>query len=465
MILKDYWTNEIIEGAKSKDEALFYNSLRESLARQMSKNIWGGGFQFSSGNDSIENKFKKINHLNKLDNLFSYIEKYCSMYGRAVITINKTDSGDFMLSMNSPIWYNGVGKVFIQPQLAIIYQRFTVGNNMYVVKSTYTNKYVKNELYTNYDGKVIRVFDKETEIFKELRIKKFWEHNLGFPPIIEFTNLPFYQFNWLTEEFVRLSDWYPAVQFEKLIWTTAENLRKELAFNHSRIVIDGNQTILNRLRGDNDFGSLSIEERNEFIISAENGGADVKFQPGNGDFTKYTSTMEHLMDFYFKLSGSSRFSEGGGAQKTVAETSTIRSSMIETINQKMVLRQKQCVDLISKMLCCYGAITKEDYWNGTTDFEFKINGNILEDETSHIDNQLKLIQNGIISPIDFIQDLFKLNRVDAEKKFEEVKKFNEENDIMNVLTSHLEEEGSDDGESNFNQATGEHKDLAKQGKA
>lgn len=464
MILKNYWTNEIIEGAKSEEEGAFYQSLRESLARQMSKNIWGNGFQFSSTDKAIEDKFKKINWLNKLDNLFSYVEKYCSMYGRAVLTINKTDAGEYMLSMNSPIWYNGVGKVFIQPQLAIIYQRFTVGNNMYVVKSTYTNKYVRNDLYSNYDGKVIRVFDKETEVFKELRIQKYWEHNLGFPPIAEFTNLPFYQFNWLTEEFVRLSDWFPAVTFEKLIWTTAENLKKELAFNHSRIVIDANQTILNRLRGNNQFGNLSMEEKNEFIISADNGGADVKFQPGNGDFTKYTATMEHLMDFYFKLAGSARFSEGGGAQKTVAETSTIRSSMIETINQKIVLRQKQCIDLINKLLCCYGL--KKNYWDGEIDFEFKINGNILQDETSHIDNQLKLISSGIISPIDFIQDLFKVSRSEAEKKFEEVKKFNEENDIMNMLTSQLQEEGDGDEDGNFNRTTGEHKkDLAKQGKA
>lgn len=445
----------------------FIVELREGLARQMSKNIWGGGFQFSSTSEDIERQFKKISFLNKLENFFGYIERHCSLYGRAVVTINQTKGGEYMLNITQPIWFNGVGKVFVQPQLAVIYQRVQLDTQMMIMRSTYTSKYVKNELFYggDKDNKTIRVFDKSSEVLKSLQIEPYWEHNLGFPPIVEFTNLPFHQFQWLTDEYYPLSDWYPATTMEPLIWTTIKNLKKELAFNHSRIVLDGiNQSMLNQLRGEGTFDELSSEESKDYVLTAETiGNSKIQFQPGNGDFTKYTSAMEHLMDFYFKLCGSSRFSEGGGAQKTVAETSTIRSSMIETINQKLLLRQTQCMELLSKWLSCYGLC---DFKEADNDFEFKINGNILEDETSHIDNQLKLIQNGIISPIDFIQDLFKLNRVDAENKFEEVKKFNEENDIMNLLTSQLEEEGNgNDGEGNFNHATGEHKDLAKQGKA
>lgn len=460
MIIKYLDGEYVVENPQDR----FILELREGLARQMSKNIWGQGFQFSSNNEAIDKQFKKISFLNQLENFFGYLERHCSLYGRAIVTINKTQEGEFMLNLSQPIWFNGIGKVFVQPQLAVIYQRVQLDTQMMIMRSTYTSKYVKNELfYGDEENKKLRVFDKSGVVLKSLRIEPYWEHNLGFPPIVEFTNLPFHQFYWLTDEFYPLTDWYPATTIEPLIFTTIKNLKKELAFNHSRVVLDGvNQTMLNQLRGKGTFDELSVEESKDYVITAETiGNSKIQFQPGNGDFTKYTATIEHLMDFYFKLAGSSRFSEGGGAQKTVAETSTIRSSMIETINQKLILRQKQCVELISKWLSCYGLC---DFKEADNDFEFKINGNILQDETSHIDNQLKLIQNGIISPIDFIQDLFKLNRVDAEKKFEEVKKFNEENDIMNALTSQLEQVG-ENGEGNFNQATGEHKDLAKQGKA
>lgn len=443
----------------------FIVELRESLARQMSKNIWGGGFQFSSASEEIEKKFKKMSFLNKLENFFAFIERQCSLYGRAIVTINKTQTDEYMLSLTQPIWFNGVGKVFIQPQLAVIYQRIQIDTKMMILRSTYTSKYVKNEIFYSDEGfRTIRVFDKSAEVLKSLQIEPYWKHDLGFPPIVEFTNIPFYQSQWLTDEYYPLADWYPATTIEPLIWTTIKNLKKELAFNHSRIVLDGvNQSMLNQIRGNGTFDELSGEESKDYVITAETiGNSKIQFQPGNGDFTKYTATAEHLMDFYFKLAGSSRFSEGGGAQKTVAETSTIRSAMIETINQKLLLRQTQCVELISKWLSCYKLC---DFKEADNDFEFKINGNILEDETSHVDNQLKLIQNGIISPIDFIQDLFKLSRIDAKNKFEEVKKFNEENDIMNALTSQLEQVEGGDEEGNFNKTTGEHKDLAKQGKA
>lgn len=436
-----------------KEEDLVSWMLRESVARKTANNIWGKGFTFSSDEEEKVKAFNKINNLNRLDNLFSYVERQCSLFGRSVITINPTQSGDFMLNVTSPFWFNGVGKSFIQPQLAVIFQRVKYDNYSYIIKSTFNNKIVKNEVFGGVNGDMVRVYDKEAKILDNFRLKKLWTHNLGFPPIIELTNLPYYPLDWNVNHFYTLSDWFPAFIYEKMIYETLDNLQKELRWCHSRAYVEGaNQSVVAQWKKD---GTLrSYQDKSDFVINTD--GHEVKIQPGNGDFTKYTSALNDLYDFYFKLAGSSRFGEGGGAQKTVAETSSIRSAMIESINQKITLRTKQYEELFKKLMCCYGLIKK--YWEDNTDFVFKINGNILKDENTYIDSQIKLMNAGIISAVDFIEEHFNLPTTEAKKKFEEIKKFNEENGILSMFGEDTESE-----EGNFDKSTGEHNDAAKKG--
>lgn len=438
-----------------KEEDIVSWTLRESVARKNANNIWGKGFTFSSDDEEIVKKFHRINRLNNLDNLFSFVERQCSLFGRAVITINPTQSGDFMLNVTSPFWFNGVGRSFIQPQLAVIFQRVKYDNYSYVIKSTFTDKIVKNDVFGGVNGNVVRVYDKEAEILDHFKLKKVWRHNLGFPPIIELTNIPYYPLDWNINYFYTLSDWFPAWIYEKMIYETLDNLQKELRWCHSRAYVEGaNQSIVAQWKKD---GTLrSYQDKSDFVINTD--GHEVKIQPGNGDFTKYTSALNDLYDLYYKLAGSSRFSEGGGAQKTVAETSSIRSAMIETINQKITLRMRQYEELFKKLLCCYGLI--KDYWEDEDKFIFKINGNVLKDETNWIDSQIKLMNAGVISPIDFIEEHFNIATTEAKKKFEEIKKFNEENGIISMFN---EPEGLEEG--NFNQETGEHNDAVKKGAA
>lgn len=440
---------------RTKEEFSF--TLREALARKMSSNVWGNGFQFKTENEKVEKVFNKISYLNKLNNTLGYIEKYCSLYGRAILTINKTKDGEYLLNISDPIWFNGVGKVFVQPQLAVIYQRFKVSTEIYIVKSTYTPTHVYNELYTYMNEDVIRVFDKEAEVFEELQIEPEWEHNLGFPPIVEFTNLPLWQHQWMNMDFVNITDWFPAMIYEKLIWETLDSLRKELRYCHSRIFTDGlSQSTINQLRGRNGaFEDFDPEAKNDYIINTDP-GSEVKIQQGNGDFTKYTNAVQALLDFYFKMAGSSRFSEGGGAQKTVAEVSNTKSASIENINQKIILRQEQCRELINKLLACYGC---GKYYDVNDEYDFVIKGNINNDTTAWIDNKIKLINSGVITPIDLIQELFNVSYSKAKEQFEAVKKWNEENNVMGLFGEDVNE-----SESGFNKETGEHESFKESGK-
>lgn len=430
--------------------------MRDMLARKVSSTIWGQGYVFQSDNDKIEKTFKRFEKMNRFLNLLSFAERYLSLYGRCVITINKTKTGDIMLNMPNPFYFTGLGKVFVQPQIAVVWQRYNIDTRTYVVKTTYDCEKVVNELYTSDNNETVRVFDKEAQILKELQIEKVWYHNLGFVPVVEFTNISFYQFQYNNLEYSMLADWVPATQFEDAAYITLQNYNKEAINCHSRILIsNASQELIDKVsRLKNRYSEYDIDI-DDFLLETDMGG-EFKPQPGNGDLTKYTQALDHIMDFYVKFAGSSRFSEGGGAQKTVAETSTVRSAMIETVNSKMILRKEQISDLIKKVLCAYGEI--KDYWDSEEYFEFNINGNIVRDETTFIDNQLKLVECGAQSITQLIQKVFNVSQRQAEQMFEETKKFNDENDIMTSFNIQEQEQ-----ESNFNQTTGEHNDPAKQG--
>ena len=416
-------------------------NLRNALATKTSYNVWGDGFTFQSDDEKVMKAFKKIDKQNELISLFGYMERYLSNYGRCILTMNKNKKGDLYLNIPSPFYFQGVGKVFHTPTLAVVWQKVVIDTQNLILKTTYTLNETRNDLLYPWDkDQGIRVFDQQ-ERLGDLGLDPVWKHNLGFLTLIEITNKPIRQFNWNNEEFTELADWYPAQQWEQVIVDAHINLRKEMYFCHSRILIENApQELIDKLdkskqnetqefNGDIDFG--------DYILQTEVGG-DFKPVPGPGDFTKYTTLINELMDLYMKFANSSRFSEGGGAQKTVAETSTVRSSLIETTTSKITFRTPKIVELIKKCLAWYGAI---DYESDEELFTFKINGNIVKDESVFIDNLIKKLEIGAISMIDVIQELFGIDKATAEEKFTSIKDFNEENDITTNLTGFANEEG------------------------
>lgn len=458
MVIKEINENDKNLALANSELNQYRWGMREALARKNSSNIWGNSFLFQSQKDKITKKFNRLNKLNNLQNLFSFIEKEVSKYGRSLITINKTETGDVLFNVIPPIFFSGVGKAFWTPQLAEVYQKFTIDNKNIIVKSIYTTKEVRNEFYTLGERNELLVMDATSEIEDYLRIPKYWKHNLGFVPVVEITNISFYNFNFNQYSYVMCSDWYPAAQYEELAYQAFVDLEKELFLNHSRVIgTEATQQLIQQMKNSAYSGRFDI---GDFILETDP-GAEIKIMNGNGKFTEYTNVIDSIFDIYFKMSGNSRFSEGGGAQKTVAETSSIRSQMIETTTQKIKLRETQIKDLIFKALAIYEVV---DYFNSEDRvFEFKINGNILKDDSQYIDNQIKKMEVGVITPIDMIMEQYNVNEMEAKKIYEKNKKFNEEN--MEFLSkSFLDNEEGDKQEKSKNEI-GEHKDLAKKGEA
>lgn len=433
--------------------------LREQLAKRWSSLIWGGGYTFESENKEIEKCFSKFAKMNQFDSQLSFIERYLSLYGRAIVILNKTKTGEVVMNIANPNYFNGVGRVVITPQVAVVWQNYQMGNQNFIIKTKMTINETINEVYGGSEDK-IQISDQESEILEELQLEKKVVHNFGFIPIVEMFNIPFHPF-WSNQwDFVKLTDWYCGYSYEFSLYKLLENLVIEAKYNHSRAYIENaSQSLINQIKQAklNDEDGIDLADT---FIETEN-GAKVNIQTGQGDFTKYTSAYNDLMDLYWKSSGMSRFSEGGGAQKTVAETASVRSQMIESVNQRIAFRTNQINELICKVLAIYGLI---DYWEeNKNNFSFNINGNVLQDETSFIDNQIKLFQQNCSSPIQLIQKLYKCNQSEAQATFDKFKDFNEANNINLGLGDLMMDDKEQDG--NFNKETGEHKQADKEGTA
>ncbi|WP_300350136.1 hypothetical protein [Clostridium sp.] len=211
------------------------------------------------------------------------------------------------------------------------------------------------------------------------------------------------------------------------------NLQKELYFNHSRAYIENaDQKTMNSLKNSikaiSD-GILSDDMLEDFIIETDTGvSPKVSFQGGQGDYMKYMDTLDSLVDNYFKFGNASRISEGGSAQKTASESAQARANLIEFMNQKIKNRERE----ITNLIYCY--MKANNISCKISDIMFKINGNLAEDNTSRIDNIIKQVQIGSMDLVDFIAKENNLTRTQAEEKFNQIKEFNEANDIITSLS-------------------------------
>lgn len=397
-------------------------SMRETLARRNANNIWGNGFVFNSGEKDLNNKFEEFNKRNRLNDLFHYAENIKSLYGRVVITMNKNKSGHIMLGISDPWFYAQVGKVFVTETLAVIWQRVITDQKHFFLRSEYTTEYVKNNWYEEGAGKYQLVWDVEKQIPKALQVEHQWNHHLGFIPLLETFNYPYRNLIWNQYQFYQLADWYNCEFLEDTFFEILWNLKKEVKICHSRVAVENaTQELINKLNQ----GGAQVE-LGDYIIQTDV-GSRVTAVAGIGDFTKYTNAMDAIMDFYFKFSNSSKFSEGGGAQKTTGEVAQSRNNTIETIRQKITHNQMDYTQLIAKCLIAEGANFE---YESEYPFEFKINGNIQKDDTVYLDNIIKQVNLGTMSIQEAIAELRNTNLTKSKEIFDEIQKFNEDNNIM-----------------------------------
>ena len=421
-------------------KAIMINRMRNYLAKRNSTVIWGNGFTFNSNNEELEKWFNKFSRDRKLIELFFWAEELLSKYGRSVITINKTKDDQLKLIVTDNMYLNAIGKSFYTEEVAVIWQRVYFDNAHFFVKSVFTTKDVKNTVYDQ-DEKLI-VFDKSVKILEANQMVPHWNHNLGFVPVVEIGNYPNLSPYSQYIDWNEVTDWWNAVLFENLYYQAYLDFKKELVLCHTRIGLENppqqiyqslEQTLIKDMELDADEREYTLSN----IVFDTGVGGKATIIPGTGDFTRYVSAMNEIMDFYCKFANSARFSEGNKAQKSTQEVKTTRSAQVEAINTKVLFREKKYSELIAKILACYDKANYFEEW----DFVFKINVNIQKEETLFLDNIIKQVNMGTMSMVEAISKLRNISLSEAEKIFESIKTFNEENDILtNTSAMNMEDD-------------------------
>lgn len=410
------------------EKAMVIRNMRNYLAKRNSTIIWGNGFILESDNDKISDFFNKYQRQHRLLELFFWLEEILSKYGRAMITINKTKDGEYKLNVPDSRFLNVVGKSFYTEELAVVWQRIVQDTTHWYIKSTYDKIRVVNEVYYQQEHGQIQAYNEQIPLPKEAQVPKEWIHNLGFVPIVEIGNFPNKSWDPTFIFWNEQTDWYNSVCFEDLFYQAYSDFKKELILCHSRVAVENaTQQMIQDLK-EKMFGwEVANKDILSDVIFSTPSGGKIQVQKGVNDFQSYTNSLEFIMDMYCKFSNSSRFSEGGGAQKTTQEVKINRSAQIEAITTKISLRELKYSELFAKLFSCYGLM---DYDEEKWDFSFKVNGNIQKEETVFLDNIIKQVNLGTMSMVEAIAKLRNLSKQRAREVFEEIKEFNEENDIM-----------------------------------
>lgn len=425
-----------------KDKAIFIDNMRNYLARRNATIIWGNGSLLETDDETIQDFWNKYYRKHRLNELFFWVEEMVSKNGKAMLHLMLTEEKEWKVMVADPFFMSFVAKSFYTEQEAVVWSRPYQDMSSMYMKTTYTRTYMETE-YANEKGELI-TWDEVVKLVPDAKVKSGrYYHNLGFVPVVEILNYPNMNLYYTFPKIVELTDWYNAVSFESLAYQAYKDFKKELKLNHSRVFIEGiSQQAAQKIAKDAfDLDDLDRRENilGDYVINVNN-GSKVTVNPGVGDFSVYTNTLNEILDFYCKFANASRFSEGGGAQKSSQELKTTRSAQVESIVAKISLREERYTELLAKL---FSANKLMSYDDSDVPFVFKINGNLQKEETVFLDNVIKQVNLGTMSMKEAISKLRNIPLSQAEVVFDEIKEFNEANDIMTSTSGmELEEEGS-----------------------
>lgn len=424
-----------------KDKAIFIDNMRNYLARRNATIIWGNGSLLETDDEKIQDFWNRYYRKHRLNELFFWVEEMVSKNGKAMLHLMLTEEKEWKVMVADPFFMSFVAKSFYTEEEAVVWSRPYQDMSSMYMKTTYTKTYMETE-YANEKGELI-AWDEVVKLKPNAKVKSGrYYHNLGFVPVVEILNYPNMNLYYTFPKVVELTDWYNAVSFESLAYQAYKDFKKELKLNHSRVFIEGiSQQAAQKIARDAfDLDDLDRRENilGDYVINVNN-GSKVTVNPGVGDFSIYTNTLNEILDFYCKFANTSRFSEGGGAQKSSQELKTTRSAQVESIVAKISLREERYTELLAKLFSANELMSYED---SDVPFVFKINGNLQKEETVFLDNVIKQVNLGTMSMKEAISKLRNIPLSQAEVVFDEIKEFNEANDIMTSTSGMEMEEGA-----------------------
>ena len=411
------------------------------LARHATKLLWGQGFKVWSENKKIDKFLKNFVKYTRFQFLMEANEKLLSgegivsgiSYGRTVITIDKTETGEIKLAIADPRYVNKVGMVFIQEELAVLWKKIQLDDKMYWLRQVYDTEKVVSALYDNPNNddkppspgemdqytSSLSVMGYNEKVRPENRIREVWYHNMGICPVVQFHNLPDMTFN----EYYMGYNPDNAAQgnaLQKTLNNLIKQYNKAIIINKPKIIgyfpPERMKEIRETLKNPDENFAYSDSFINSTALNG-NGEADIQVIQPNLQLKEYMEQIRKVVQTYFEFSG---YSFNADTEKSdLTATGSIMGSQLdqETTMAKRAWRQSEIIYLLRKVLIAAGLISKDDK---EQQFGFEINLNLILNSLTQAQTSQMLLQNGISSRRWEISKIHNISLEEAQDLMKEI---------------------------------------------
>ncbi len=458
--LKDYNTTEFL---KILDKVVFMD-LKNELAIHSAKLLLGNGYYVKSDNDAIKKFLNETLQKNNFETMLYTIANLTSKYGRVVMTINKTKTGEFYFQFADYRYYNRVGKAIIEPLGAVLYKHLYLDDTKIVIKEVWdTEKVVRNIV----EPRDLNIEGLNIQVPADQQIEKVWRHNLGIVPIIEFLNKPMSQqileINGITNFYI-LADDDTVKYIPHLVNNMLRSFFKEILTNKTRLVGNFSSASIRKLK---ESGTAISALLDEFMLSVKPIGKDGVAEgvnvvsPEGNIFGSLMESIQGMREKYFEASGYSL--QNDAVQDTATQTLYAKSKDVETTKFKRNALISKINDLLDRLLLAEGLITEIDQQKREYSFIIRENLNVSESETvalviQQIESGLMTREEGIakIRGLDEPEEAIPILNAIKKQEEEDMERAAKQNELFTTMadtTTKPAEEDDDAIRSEINKAS------------
>lgn len=398
--------------------------------------LFGKGIKFDSEDKRKKDLFKRLSRINKFDDLMQQTAQAANYYGRAIWTIDKTKSGDFMISLIGDDLFQNVMKVEITPFSAVLMRRKVIGINVFYITEFWTDKYVERA-FQWWDDQNKTTFNLNANILqklgfngipKELQIPSREIHNLGFIPIVEVPNKP--NRNVLSSDTSQLADDANAVNMPLHINNGLREWYKSEILDKTRVHAYLTDDELKKLETRASTLGLALED---IIVRSARMGADnnkaVEVSPSSHDGMKYGEPLKVKIDLFMIACGYSPIF-GSENEKTEAETLFSKDLDQRTTKTKRRRYLELLNELFRKIFVYKGLMNSVD---DEEDFSIEINENMVYNRMQQIEFLNNAIATGLLSRKEAIAQMRDLDDLEQAQKIMKLIDQEAENDKFQAM--------------------------------
>lgn len=419
-----YRNTQLMNNFKSID-------LYEMVASKASKVLWGNGYRITTKNQRITEVFDKWDRNNNLLSLFFKVEKQLSARGCCGVLIDPNMDSELMFNIALPYNTNQFSLASSGEVMAAqVWSITRYDNNPLWMISNYSMNGI-NRIYKATSDDTASIGSLSVKMPNKFLYPTTTKMNLGFTPAFWFENLPTLNLIGMPLG-TAYPDWVSLKNLQVQLDNIFENMWKEINYNRTRIM--GNFTQKEMMDLIKQFDPTTQWDRarlfdleDDMFVHANIGGIEgqkkLEILQGDPKIAQYIQAINDIVDLAFLVCGYSGLKDSNSV-KTTSEIQYNLGNETQTTNFKKIIRQQQWKDFFDKALLMEG-FTKEE----TTEYMIEIKDNQLKFDRDQLENQMMLEEQGLISKVEQVQNIFGLTETEAK-------------DYLTKINAHRQEYGT-----------------------